>query len=156
MCREFGLGYISPAAENGALIPLAAGKDGEEDDAIVVLPFRWRTVDAYYYMPAFSKLREMKGELPSNSQSPAVLVESFKKQIDQAIAQGGFVSFLFHPFLTDSDEKMAAMEQVVAYLAQKRDEGQIWLAPCRDVEAYVRQHPHVLGSDPGWDDSSWR
>lgn len=163
MCREYGLGYISPAAERGALVPLpAAGHPGDGSgeekagDSIVVLPFRWRTVDAYYYMPAFSALREMKGELPSAAQPPSVLVEAFKRQIDEAIAQGGFVSFLFHPFLTDSEERMEAMEEVLAYLAMRRDEGEVWVAPCREVEAYVRQNPGILGNDPGWDNSSWR
>lgn len=42
MCRGFGLGYISPAAQEGAFVPLDDGKD-----SIVVLPFRWSTVDAY-------------------------------------------------------------------------------------------------------------
>ena len=43
LCREFGLGFISPAAEEGALVPLDGGKD-----SIVVLPFRWRTVVRIY------------------------------------------------------------------------------------------------------------
>ena len=101
MCREFGLGYISPAAHEGALVPLQDGKD-----SIVVLPFRWSTVDAYYYMDAFSKLRKMKAELLEESQSPDVLVESYIKQIDETIDKGGFLSLLFHPFLTDSEERM--------------------------------------------------
>lgn len=151
MCREFGLEYISPAAERGALVPI---KEGE--NTIVVLPFRWRTVDAYYYMDSFSKLREMKGELPSESQLPSVLVEAFERQVDEAIEEGGFVSFLFHPFLTDSEERLEAMEDVLAYLAKKRDEGSIWLAPCKEVATYVRSHPDVLGEDPSWDDSTWR
>lgn len=160
MCREFRLRYISPAAESGAVVPLPTpNRDGsaeKEEDSIVVLPFRWRTVDAYYYMDAFSKLREMKGELPSAAQPPSVLVEGFKRQIDTAIEEGGFVSFLFHPFLTDSDERLDAMEEVMAYLKSKRDAAEIWLAPCRDVEAEVRKNPALLGTDPGWDDSSWR
>ena len=154
MCREFGLDYVSPAAESGALVPFASERG--DDDSIAVLPFRWRTVDAYYYMDAFSKLREIKGELPSEPQPPSVLVQAFKGQIDEAIKQGGVVSFLFHPFLTDSEERLEAMEEVLAYLAQRRHEGKIWLAPCKEVAEYVREHPDVLGSDPGWDNTSWR
>ena len=156
MCREHGLGYISPAAERGALVPLKARNESEKDDSIVVLPFRWRTVDAYYYMSSFNKLREVKGELPSEVQPTSVLVESFKAQIDEAIEQGGFVSFLFHPFLTDSEERLAAMEEVLQYLAKKRQEGDIWVARARDVEGYVREHPDVLGNDPEFDETSWR
>lgn len=167
MCREYGLGYISPAAERGAVVPLPSspsqdtdggGKPKAADDSILVLPFRWRTVDAYYYMPAFGRLREIKGTLTSDPQSPSVLIAAFKSQIDAAIRDGGFVSFLFHPFLTDSEERLAAMEEVLAYLARKRDEGSAWLAPCRDVEAIVRAHEGegLLGREPGWDETSWR
>jgi len=151
VCREFGLGYISPAAEEGALVPIDGGKD-----AIVVLPFRWRTVDAYYYyMDSFTSLRLKKGELPSEPQSPDVLVEKFIAQIDEKIEKGGFVSFLFHPFLNNTPERLEAMQTVLRHLAKRRDEGQIWLAMCRDVEAWVREHPDSLGEDPRWDDSTW-
>ena len=152
MCREFGLGYISPAAEEGAVVPV-----GEGGDEMVVLPFRWRGVDAYYYMPAFGKLREMKGEASGEAiMTPEELVERFTAQIDEVIERGGFLSLLFHPFLTDSEERMRAMEAVVRYLAERREEGKVWVARCRDVEAWVREHPGVLGTDPRWDGSSWR
>lgn len=156
MCREFGLGYISPAAEHGAVVALPPPEDA--GGSIVVLPFRWRTVDAYYYMPAFAKLREFKGELLSEPQPPSTLVQAYKQQIDEAIRDGGFVSFLFHPFLTDSEERLQAMEEVLAFLAEKRDEGKVWLATCRQVEGFVRENPDkkLLGGDPGWDTTSWR
>ena len=151
MCREYGLGYISPAAHEGALVPIDGGKD-----SMVVLPFRWSTVDAYYYMDAFSKLREMKAELPSLAQPPSVLVEWYTRQIDEAIEKGGFLSLLFHPFLTNLEERLQAMETVIQHLVKRRDEGKVWLARCRDVEEWVRQNPKVLGEDPTWDNSSWR
>lgn len=150
MCREFGLGYISPAAEEAAVVPLDGG-----GDEIVVLPFRWRGVDALYYMEAFSKLRRLKGE-PEDVQTPETLQKAFIAQIDEAIEKGGFLALLFHPFLNDRDERLEAMENVLKYLAEKRDEGKVWLARCRDVEAWVREHPGVVGQDPGWDDSTWR
>ena len=151
MCRDYGLGYISPAAHEGALVPIEGGRD-----SIVVLPFRWSTVDAYYYMDAFSKLREMKGELPSAAQGPDVLVEWFTRQVSEAIEKGGFLSLLFHPFLNNAEERLEAMETVMKHLVKRRDEGKIWLARCRDVEEWVRGHAGVLGDDPIWDNSSWR
>lgn len=151
MCREFGLGYISPSADRGAHVPIDGGKD-----SIVVLPFRWSTVDAYYYMDGFSGLRKMKGELPEEAQSPDVLVERYCAQIDETIEKGGYLSFLFHPFLTDQEDRMEAMETVMKHLVRRRDEGKVWLARCRDVEEWVRAHPDSLPEDPGWDDTSWR
>ena len=151
MCREFGLGYISPAAEEGALVKLDNGKD-----SIVVLPFRWRGVDAYYYMDAFSGLRKMKGDLPEVAQTPDVLIESYTAQIDEAIENGGFMSLLFHPFLNNAQERLEAMEIVLQHLAKRRDEGKIWLARCQDVEQWIREHPTVVSDDPEWDNSTWR
>lgn len=152
LCREFGLGYISPAAEEGALAPL---NDGSKEDSIAVLPFRWRGVDAYYYMDAFSGLRKSKGELPEAAQSPDVLVEKYIAQIDEQIEKGGYLALLFHPFLNNKPERMEAMETVMKHLAKRRDEGKVWLAPCKDVEVWLREHPDILGSDPGWDNSTW-
>lgn len=151
VCRDYGLGYISPAAHEGALVPIDNGKD-----SMVVLPFRWSTVDAYYYMEAFSKLREMKKELPSPAQSPSVLVDWFTRQVDEAIDKGGFLSLLFHPFLNNDEDRLHAMETVLQHLVKRRDEGKIWLAKARDIEEWVREHPGILGEDPQWDNSSWR
>ena len=150
MCREYGLGYISPAAEEGALVPIDGG-----DDSIVVLPFRWKTVDAYYYMEAFSGLRKAKGELPEQPVSPRILSSEYIRQIDETIAKGGFLSLLFHPFLTDQDDRLSAMNEVLRHLTKRRAEGKVWLARCSDVEAWIRAHPDVVGDDPQWDDSTW-
>ena len=149
MCREFGLGYISPAAEEAALVPLDGG------DQIAVLPFRWRGVDAYYYMDSFSGLRKLKGEFEEEAQSPSILTSSFVRQIDEVIEKGGFLALLFHPFLTEREARLQAMETVLEHLVKRRDEGSVWLAKCKDVEKWIREHRGVVGEDPGWDGSTW-
>lgn len=150
MCREYDLGYLSPAAEKGAVI------DVGDTDRLVILPFKWATVDAYYYMETFAGLRKMKGEYPEEPQTPEVLVKRYITEIDKAIEEGGFLSLLFHPFLTNNPERMAALEEVLQYLAKKRDEGKIWWTSCTNVEAWIRKHPDCVGTDPKWDLSSWR
>lgn len=150
MCREFGLGWISPAAEEGALVPLSDGQD-----SIVVLPFRWSTVDAYYYMEQFSKLRESKGVYPAEPQTSDVLIHSFRKQLDETIEKKGFLSFLFHPFLHDPEDRRQAMDGFLQHLAKLRDEGKIWLGRGSEVEQWIREHPTVVDSDPQWDNSTW-
>lgn len=151
-CREFGLKYISPAAEKAATVDVGSGSGNK----LTVLPFKWATVDAYYYMETFSGLRRMKGEYPLEPQSPDVLVERYTTEIDQAIDNGEFLSLLFHPFLTDRPERVEAMESVLKHLTKKRDAGEIWLARCKDVQAFIKDHPNIVGSDPQWDLSSWR
>ncbi|EMF12945.1 uncharacterized protein SEPMUDRAFT_149477 [Sphaerulina musiva SO2202] len=199
LVREFGVEYISPAGRDAAVVKFGGGKkeqkqekkegeegegeegegeegegeegEGEEEkeDSIVILPFRWSTVDAYYYMETFSKLRTIKGELPEAVQTEETLKKFYIAQIDSAIAEGQaqqqgkekgggakYLSFLFHPFLNDSPERLQVFEDVVKYLAEKRDQGQVWLARCCDVTEWIRQHPGMVGADPGWDETVWR
>lgn len=190
LVREFGVEYISPAGRDAAVVEFGGGKkqeqkqekeEGEEggeeekeeekEDSIVILPFRWSTVDAYYYMETFSKLRTIKGELPEAVQTEETLKKFYIAQIDSAIAEGQaqqqgkekgggggakYLSFLFHPFLNNSPERLQVFEDVVKYLAEKRDQGQVWLARCCDVTEWIRQHPGMVGADPGWDETVWR
>ncbi|KAK5136450.1 hypothetical protein LTR08_003095 [Meristemomyces frigidus] len=151
LCRQHGLSYISPAAEHAALVTLEPGKD-----QIAILPFRWKTVDAFHYMEAFGGLRKAKGEASDAVQSPETLARKYIEEIDGAIESGGYLSLLFHPFLTNEPARMRAMEVVVEYLARKRDEGQIWLARCCDIAEWIHEHPDAVGDDPGWDTTSWR
>jgi len=98
----------------------------------------------------------MKGTLPEEPQTPDTLVRNFLEEIDKAVRSGGFVSVLFHPFLTNKPERMQAMETIVLRLAQLRGEGQIWLARCGDIAEWLHAHPDTVGDDPKWDASSWR
>lgn len=188
LLREFGIDYVSPAGRDAAVVKVGGGggddkknlkEDGKEEeekeDSMVILPFRWSTVDAYYYMETFSKLRTIKGELPEQVQSEETLKKFYIAQIDRAIAEGQaqqqgegeekggeekggakYLSFLFHPFLNNSPERLQVFEDVVKYLAEKRDQGQVWLARCCDVSEWIRQHPGMVGADPGWDETVWR
>ena len=151
LCKEYGLRYLSPAANEAAVVPLGKGQD-----SMVILPFKWATVDAYFYMETFAGLRQMKAEYPAEPQPSEVLVKRFKKEVDRAIERQGYVSLLFHPFLTDGPERLDAMENVLKYLAEKRDRGIIWLARNREIDDWVRKHPGIVGEDPQWDFSSWR
>ncbi|KAF2159703.1 hypothetical protein M409DRAFT_70879 [Zasmidium cellare ATCC 36951] len=153
LCRDYGLGYISPAAEHAALVDVE--RDGTTD-SVVILPFRWKCVDAYYYMESFAGLRKLKGASSEDPLNENVLVESYIAAIDEAIRKGDFLSLLFHPFLSNSEPRLHAIEQVLQHLARRRDEGQIWLATCREIENYVRKNPSVVARDPEWDLASWR
>lgn len=151
LCYKYGLKYLSPAGEEPASVTV-----GSDDGTLVILPFRWAAVDAYYYMETFAGLRKMKGEYPTEPQSTEVLVKRFISEIDGAIATGSFRALLFHPFLTNSPERIEAFETVLQYMAKKRDEGLIWLERCKEVAEVVAQHPNLVGTDPHWDLSSWR
>ncbi|KAF7193519.1 Cytochrome P450 monooxygenase [Pseudocercospora fuligena] len=117
LCHEHGLRYISAAAEHAALVPVTA------QDKFAVLPYKWRNVDAYYYMDTFGRLRLLKGETDGKSIDEHEMVRRWKADIDHAIERGEFLSMLFHPFLTTSEERLNAIEEIASFLAQKRDEG---------------------------------
>ncbi|KAF7125706.1 hypothetical protein CNMCM5793_001999 [Aspergillus hiratsukae] len=151
LCRQYGLCYLSPAGEQAATVAV-----GSAEDRLVILPFKWAAVDAYFYMETFAGLRKIKKEYPEAPQTPEVLVQRYIAEIDQTIAAGGFLAPLFHPFLTDQPDRLEALETVLAYLAQKRANGEVWLAQCRDVAEFIREHPDCVGTDPHWDFSSWR
>ncbi|KAL1840777.1 hypothetical protein VTJ49DRAFT_7732 [Mycothermus thermophilus] len=126
LMREYGVEYVSPLGEFGI------GKEG-----VAVLPFEWRAVDAFWYMEKFAGIRKEHGER-EEVHSPGEFREWLMKKIDEVVEEGRFVSILFHPFLTTSEEKCAIMEEVVKRLSQ--DE-RIWVAPCREIAKWVKEHP---------------
>ncbi|KAK3317599.1 hypothetical protein B0T19DRAFT_294613 [Cercophora scortea] len=125
MLREHGVRYISPLGD------LGIGPEG-----IVVLPFEWRAVDAFYYMDKFSGIRESHGER-AEVLSPTVFRDFLMAKIDEMIKTRGYMSILFHPFLQTSEEKFTIMEEVLARISGDPD---IWCAPCDQVAQWVTDH----------------
>ena len=87
LLRELGFTYCSPA-----------GDTVEERDGIAILPFRWELVDAWYYLPGFD-----------GPPSPAALREAVLGALDA----GGYVTLLFHPFLTEPQERLDVLREVL-------------------------------------------
>ena len=87
LLRELGFTYCSPA-----------GDEPGEAGGIAILPFRWELVDAWYYLPGFD-----------GPPSPAALREA----VLTALAEGGFVTLLFHPFLTEPQERLDLLRAVL-------------------------------------------
>lgn len=87
LLRELGFEYCSPA-----------GDAPSEHDGIAVLPFRWELVDAWYYLPSFD-----------GPPSPSALREAVMGALDA----GGYVTLLFHPFLTEPAERLDVVRAVL-------------------------------------------
>jgi len=132
MLKERGMAYVSP------LGGLGIGKGG-----VVVLPFEWKAVDAYYYMDT-AKFREIRRELGDGE--GVIGVDEFrdyvKGKIEEVKRTGGYLSVLFHPFLQTSEEKFQVMEEVVKHIAA---DGEIWSAPCKEVAEWVLENHASLG-----------
>ena len=89
LLRELGFEYVSPA---GDAVSDAGG--------IEVRPFRWPLVDAWYYMPKFDG--------PDDS-------AAWRAAVFEALAAGGDVTLVFHPFLLDTDERFAVLLETLAH-----------------------------------------
>jgi len=91
---NLGFAYCSPA-----------GESVEERDGIAILPFRWELVDAWYYLPRFA-----------GPQPPAALREA----VLRALGAGGYVTLVFHPFLTEPTERFQVLREVLECVSDAR------------------------------------
>lgn len=125
LLKQYGVKYVSPLGEFGL------GKEG-----IVVLPFEWRGVDAFYYMEKFDGIRREHGEGEAVME-PGQFRDFLAGKIEEVKQKNGFLSILFHPFLQTSEEKFEVLEEVLARIGQDQE---IWLAPCNQVANWVKEH----------------
>ncbi|KAK3385354.1 hypothetical protein B0H63DRAFT_472774 [Podospora didyma] len=130
LLSQHGVKYLSPLGDFGI------GPEG-----IVVLPFEWRAVDAFYYMDKFAGIRKSHGESEAVL-SPADFRAFLMARIDEVVRAGGYMSILFHPFLTTDDDKMVVMEDVLGRVAA---DPAIWCAPCDQVAEWVAGHSRNFG-----------
>jgi peptidoglycan/xylan/chitin deacetylase (PgdA/CDA1 family) len=86
LLREFGFEYCSPE-----------GDTVERRDGIVILPFEWEHVDAWYYLDGFD-----------GPPSAAAVREAMLTALDAEYA-----TLIFHPFLTDTGERFAVLREVL-------------------------------------------
>lgn len=142
LMKENDLSYLSPAAARPAIV-----------DGVAVVPFQWRDIDAYFYMEATKPLR-VANEDGESVLSANVLSERWRSRVDEVIEEGGFVAFLFHPFLQISRERMDAMREVLDYVRSKEDD--IWIASSKQVADWVLSHRESFGDDPRWDTTQWK
>ena len=121
-----GFTYCSPA-----------GDAVETRDGIVVLPFRWPLIDAFHYLPHFGSLR--RRSLGSEDMlPPARLGADVDAALETAARDGDYLALLFHPFLSEPDERFAVLRSALTRVRALVDAGAVWCAPCRDVAASLR------------------
>lgn len=129
--KRYGIKYVSPLGRF----------EMDKASGIVVLPFEWETVDAFWYMDKFSGIRKDHGvqEEPLGPDDfKAYLYEKFEKVKEE----GGYISILFHPFLQTSEAKFKALEEVIRRISKDKD---IWVAPCHEVAKWVTEHAEDFG-----------
>ncbi|KAK4247491.1 hypothetical protein C7999DRAFT_14453 [Corynascus novoguineensis] len=126
LLKEHGIEYVSPLGEFGV------GREG-----IVVLPFDWRAVDAFWYMEKFSGIRKEYGE-KEEVRDPKEFKDWLMGRIDEVVRTGGFMSILFHPFLQLSEERFEVLEEALKRISEHES---VWVAPCKEIADWVKNHP---------------
>lgn len=119
--------YCSPAGEGTGMM-----------ENIVILPFDWRLIDAYYYLPRFGALREADTG-SSEPLPPARFAATIKARLESAVRDGGHVSLLFHPFLVERDDRFEIMSETLAMLRSLIEDGTLWCTPHREMASWVRE-----------------
>jgi peptidoglycan/xylan/chitin deacetylase (PgdA/CDA1 family) len=144
LLRENDMTYLSPAAKSPAVV-----------DGIAMVPFQWESIDAYFYMHETAPLRHGLGD-SKEPLSEDVMEERLLKRIDGVIAEGGYLAFLFHPFLTVSERRLTVMEKVVQKVTQCQKEGTVWVSQAGEAAEWIREREDIFGNDPVWDDAKWK
>lgn len=164
LLRQYGIRYVSPLGRTLEILrpppqdpppsqdsPQDQGEGGqrgerggvqqENEKGIVVLPFEWEAVDAFWYMEKFAATRKEHGvqEAPLG---PDAFRESLFAKLDAVKHEGGYMSILFHPFLTTSEDRFQVLHDVLERL---RGDPEIWVAPCHEVAEWVSEHADQFG-----------
>lgn len=130
--RRYGVEYVSPLGQFG----IQGGGDG-----VVVLPFEWEAVDAFWYMDKFAGVRREHG-VHEEVGGPGEFGEYLRRRIEAVKAEGGYLSVLFHPFLTTDEERMGLLSEIVNMIS---GDDEVWCAPCGEVAGWVRDHRAEFG-----------
>ena len=124
--RERGFSYCSPAGDGVGV-----------RDGVVILPFEWRVLDAYHYLPRFGPLRE-RDRGSASALPPERFGETLSAALGGAVQAGRHLSLVFHPFLAEPEERFEVVRRQLAGVRGLVDEGVLWCTPYRDVAGWIR------------------
>ena len=134
LLADFGFTHCSPAGSGIGLL---------ED--LVVLPFRWRLLDAYYYLPRFGDLRK-SATGSREPMSPVRFRKTLSSALQGVVRGGGHLTLLFHPFLEEQEDRFEIMRGSLEELRDLVQDGVVWCAPYREVTSWVLNHPRAFGN----------
>ena len=133
LLEDVGFTHCSPAGRGIGFL-----------DSLVVLPFEWRLVDAYYYLPRFGDLRK-SATGSSELMSPVRFMETLGSALRGVVRSGGHLTLLFHPFLEEQEERFEIMHGALDELRKLAADGLVWCAPYRDAASRIRERPEAFG-----------
>lgn len=134
LLENLGFTHCSPAGRGTGFL-----------DSLVVLPFAWRVIDAYHYLPRFGGLREaLAGS--DEPLSPARFRETLGSALQDVVRDGGHLTLIFHPFLEEQEGRFGFMREALEELRVLVEDHKVWCAPHRDVSSWVRKRPGDYGN----------
>ena len=134
LLENLGFTHCSPAGRGSGFL-----------GNLVVLPFEWRLIDAFYYLPRFGALREIATG-SSEQMSPFHFRETLGSALQGVVRNGGHRTLLFHPFLEEQEDRFEVMRGALEELRDLAQDGLVWCAPYRDVVSWVRERPEPFGN----------
>jgi peptidoglycan/xylan/chitin deacetylase (PgdA/CDA1 family) len=144
LLREQGFDHASPAGQRAGV-----------SDGLALVPFRWRLVDAYFYMPVLSLMflrpdthggvREAAGALKATV-TRAGLRRAFGKELRACGQRGDHTCLVFHPFLSLDRERVATLRAVLEDVAGLVRGGEWWCAPTGAVARWMLEHRDDYGA----------
>ena len=133
LLEDLGFTHCSPAGHGTGFL-----------DSLVVLPFAWRVLDAYHYLPRFGDLRE-SFEGSDGPLSPARFQKTLGSALRDVVRDGGHLTLIFHPFLEDQEDRFEIMRGALEELRILVEDHTVWCAPHRDIASWVREHRADFG-----------
>ncbi len=134
LLEDLGFTHCSPAGRGTGFL-----------DRLVVLPFEWRMLDAFHYLPRFGDLRESFAG-SDEPLSPARFRESLCSALRGIVRDGGHLTLVFHPFLGEQEDRFEIMRGALRELRALVEDHAVWCAPHRDVASWVRERPEEFGN----------
>jgi ribosomal protein L17 len=98
-------------------------------------------------------LRQNQGD-DTEILSAATFQERTIKAIDETLRNGGFLSLLFHPFLTNTPERFEAMQSILEHLVSLRKD--VWVTTMREAAEWILENKETFPEDPEWDTAEWK
>jgi peptidoglycan/xylan/chitin deacetylase (PgdA/CDA1 family) len=147
LLAEHGYDYVSPAGEREGLL-----------DGLAVLPFRWRLVDAYAYLPQFAGLRERYGDGPDPDAPEEMRAQMIAALCNHAEAGGdGHLTLIFHPFTAafTGEPGWEALDDVLGEVVRLSEVGALAGVLMDEAAARMLARPNELTQPPRLDESTW-
>jgi peptidoglycan/xylan/chitin deacetylase (PgdA/CDA1 family) len=140
-----GVRHCSPAGS-------APGLAGE----VAVLPFAWPAVDVFHVLPQFAALRAHVADgdpAAGEAGGPEAVRASLLEAVERAVADGGLAVLVLHTWLAEAERD--ALRDVLARCADGAASGELWVARCDALAAWIAGHPAEFAAPPVLDRTSW-